>query len=103
MGWTRCKQLVWDTFPKRKGLCKVWALLLRHHLHPQVQQHRRTASRQRVTRVYGQSSHHLLLAQVHSCVHTRSPTAAMWLLPLSQPLHPCVLLPWHELSTITIT
>lgn len=53
MGWTCYKQLAWDTFPKRKGLCKVWVLLLRHHLHPQLQQHRRMASRQQVTHAYG--------------------------------------------------
>jgi len=29
-------------FQNEKDLCKVWVLLLRHHLQPQLQQHRRT-------------------------------------------------------------
>lgn len=51
------------------------------------------SSRQRVTHAYGQSSHHPLPSRVHSCVHTRSPTTPIWLLPISQTLNPLCFTP----------
>lgn len=103
MEWTCCKQPAHDTFPKPKGLCKVWVLLLRHHLHPQVQQHSHRALGQQVTHACGQSCPHLLLARVHGCVPICSQTTAIGLWPISQPLNPCFSLLWYQLSTKTTT
>lgn len=64
---------------KAKGVCQAWVPLLRHRSHALVQQHRQTASRQRVTQAYVQSSLHLLPAQVHGWAPTRTATTAVWL------------------------